>query len=78
MHRCGSIPGLNFAEASKPHHLNDVVETETLAGNSSSGCSTVSTMREGGDPEAGAVKVVEALDAYGDYFEHPGWQKLTR
>ena len=37
----------------------------------------VETMREGGDPKAGAVKVVEALDAYGDYFDHPGWQKLA-
>jgi hypothetical protein len=25
---------------------------------------------------AGAVKVVQALDSYGKYFDHPGWQKL--
>lgn len=38
----------------------------------------VETMRESSDPEAGVVKVAEALDAYGDYFDHPGWQKLPR
>jgi hypothetical protein len=36
----------------------------------------VEAMRKGVDRQAGAVKVVEALDAYGDYFDHPGWQKL--
>ena len=25
---------------------------------------------------AGAVKVVQALDSYGKYVDHPGWQKL--
>jgi hypothetical protein len=37
----------------------------------------VETMRKGVDRRAGAVKLVEALDAYGEYFDHPGWQKLT-
>jgi len=27
-------------------------------------------------PVAGAHKVVQALNAYGKYFEHPGWQGL--
>lgn len=27
-------------------------------------------------PSAGAHKVVEALNAYGMYFQHPGWQPL--
>lgn len=32
----------------------------------------------GGDhAEDGAVKVVGALDAYGNHFDHPGWQSLA-
>lgn len=27
-------------------------------------------------PDAGAHKVVEALNAYGNYFKHPGWRSL--
>ena len=27
-------------------------------------------------PRAGAVAVVQALNAYGEHFEHPGWQPL--
>lgn len=27
-------------------------------------------------PAAGAQKVVQALNAYGKYFDHPGWQAL--
>lgn len=34
-------------------------------------------MEEGEAPRAGAVKVVEALNAYGEHFEHPGWQPLN-
>ncbi|HEX7954154.1 MAG TPA: hypothetical protein VF523_13880 [Burkholderiales bacterium] len=30
----------------------------------------------GTSARAGAVKVVQALDSYGKYFDHPGWQKL--
>lgn len=29
-----------------------------------------------GTGEAGAEQIVGALDAYGDYFVHPGWQPL--
>jgi hypothetical protein len=36
----------------------------------------VETMRKGPDRSAGAVQLVGALDAYGDHFEHPGWQSL--
>lgn len=28
------------------------------------------------DPRSGAVRVVQALNAYGTYFEHPNWQPL--
>lgn len=31
---------------------------------------------EAGEVEAGAVKIVEALNVYGEHFEHPGWQAL--
>lgn len=31
---------------------------------------------ENGEIEPGAVTIVEALNAYGAYFEHPGWQNL--
>lgn len=31
------------------------------------------TMKSGPDRMAGAVKVVQALDAYGRHFAHPGW-----
>lgn len=30
----------------------------------------------GGRPEAGVAKVVAALDDYGTYFDHPGWQPI--
>lgn len=36
-----------------------------------------SDMEEGKAPRAGAVKVVKALNAYGEHFEHPGWQPLN-
>lgn len=34
-------------------------------------------MRSGTDNQAGAVKVVHALDAYGKYFEHANWTPLA-
>lgn len=36
----------------------------------------IEKMKAGDDPRAGAVTVVEALDAYGKHFDHPGWQPL--
>lgn len=27
-------------------------------------------------PEKGAVAILQALNAYGEYFDHPGWAKL--
>lgn len=35
-----------------------------------------SDMEEGIEARAGAVMVVEALNAYGEHFVHPGWQPL--
>lgn len=35
-----------------------------------------SNMEGGSDPRMGAVAVVQALNAYGEHFEHPGWQPL--
>ncbi len=32
---------------------------------------------EDGQGEAGAVTIVEAINAYGEHFEHPGWQALN-
>lgn len=37
----------------------------------------IEQMKAGTDAQAGAVKVVGALDAYGSHFEHPGWQPLA-
>lgn len=31
---------------------------------------------ESGEVEAGAVAIVQALNAYGAHFEHPGWQDI--
>ena len=31
---------------------------------------------EAGEVEPGAVAIVEALNAYGAHFEHPGWQNI--
>ncbi len=31
---------------------------------------------EAGEIETGAVSIVQALNAYGEHFEHPGWQAL--
>jgi hypothetical protein len=35
----------------------------------------VSALEEG-EVEPGAVKIVQALNAYGEHFEHPGWQMI--
>ncbi len=35
-----------------------------------------SDMETGSEPREGAVMIVEALNAYGEHFEHPGWQTL--
>lgn len=35
-----------------------------------------SEMEEGSEPRAGAVMIVQALNAYGEHFEHPGWQQF--
>ncbi|MCF3595023.1 hypothetical protein LZG00_13570 [Rhodobacteraceae bacterium LMO-12] len=35
-----------------------------------------SDMEAGSEPRAGAVMIVQALNAYGEHFEHPGWQPL--
>ena len=32
--------------------------------------------QEAGEVEAGGGKIVQALNAYGAHFEHPGWQPL--
>ena len=36
----------------------------------------VSEMEKGPQPEVGAARIVSALNSYGDYFVHPGWQSL--
>ena len=36
----------------------------------------VSEMKAEQTQEAGAVRIVTALNSYGDYFTHPGWQPL--
>jgi len=36
----------------------------------------VNTMTEEGGQERGAAAIVQALNAYGDYFNHPGWKPL--
>lgn len=28
--------------------------------------------------QAGAIQVVQALDSYGNYFDHPGWRNLEK
>ncbi|MEI2804614.1 hypothetical protein [Albidovulum sp.] len=35
----------------------------------------VSALQEG-EVESGAVTIVQALNAYGEHFEHPGWQMI--
>lgn len=35
-----------------------------------------SEMENGSEPRAGAIMVVQALDAYAKHFEHPGWRPL--
>ena len=35
-----------------------------------------SDMEAGSEARAGAVLIVQALNAYGEHFEHPGWQPL--
>ena len=37
----------------------------------------VSDLEAGDATQAGAVKIVEALKAYGEHFEHPGWEPLA-
>lgn len=38
----------------------------------------IGEMEEGSEPRSGAVKIVQAHNAYGKYFEHPGWQPLGK
>jgi len=35
-------------------------------------------MQAGAHPRSGAVKIVQALNAYGKHFEHPGWAPLGK
>lgn len=34
-------------------------------------------MKGDADPKQGAVKIIQALDAYPAYFDHPGWQPVS-
>lgn len=36
----------------------------------------ISELESGDAPRNGAAKIVEALNAYGEHFEHPGWEPL--
>jgi hypothetical protein len=36
----------------------------------------ISTMKGQRDQEQGAVAIMQALNAYGDHFDHPGWMSL--
>lgn len=36
----------------------------------------ISAMEAGPHREAGAARIVTALNSYGEYFTHPGWQPL--
>lgn len=36
----------------------------------------IDLMREGDERHRGVAAVVRALNAYGDHFDHPGWQPL--
>jgi len=38
----------------------------------------IDDMETGTHPRSGAVKVVQALNAYGKHFEHPGWKSLGK
>ncbi len=33
-------------------------------------------MKNAAEQASGVVKIVEAVNAYGEHFDHPGWQKL--
>jgi hypothetical protein len=35
-------------------------------------------MEEGSQSRGGAVMIVKALNAYGEHFEHPGWEPLGK
>jgi hypothetical protein len=37
----------------------------------------INTMKKEGGQEQGAVGIVQALNAYGDHFDHPGWKPLA-
>ncbi|MCW9035412.1 MAG: hypothetical protein OQK35_07570 [Alphaproteobacteria bacterium] len=38
----------------------------------------IEAMEEGANPRSGAVKIVKAHNAYGKYFNHPGWKPLGK
>lgn len=38
----------------------------------------IDEMEESSQPRNGAVKIVQAHNAYGNYFEHQGWQPLGK
>ena len=37
----------------------------------------ISELESSDAPRDGAVMIVEALNAYGEHFEHPGWQMIN-
>ena len=36
----------------------------------------ITEMQSGQSPDLGVVRIVSALNAYGDHFQHPGWKRL--
>lgn len=47
-----------------------------LLGNIVQGVETIEGKMSGEKPEKGLVKMAEALNSYGSYFDHPNWQEL--
>lgn len=72
------------ADASWPgrtHCSGLLAETRRVPGRSGSSIVLGEVMTgisalEAGEIETGAVSIVQALNAYGEHFEHPGWQAL--
>ena len=36
----------------------------------------ITEMQSDQSPDLGVVRIVADLNAYGDHFQHPGWQRL--
>ncbi len=53
------------------------ITLHVLIGEIINGANTIEGKTEGKSPSEGVVQMVKALDTYGEYFNHPGWESFS-